>query len=118
VKAWLLCIGIALIGIGCAPTVDSPLPGNFRSCKVDADCVVAPSLAGLDHLPKADESCIGTCYIGVHRDHLKMWLQEVARRETGVLCNKEFEECPPKDHWVVRCGTFRRCVVGHSPPGR
>lgn len=123
-KRWLAGTLLLLLLAGavafswCGRAVDSPLPRNFRSCKVDADCVVAPSLAGLDHLPKSDEDCNGTCYIGVHKDHLATWLQEVARLEQGVPCDKEFEECPPKDHWVARCGAFRRCVVGHSPPVR
>lgn len=116
---------IALVLLACfaarteAPPSDAAgMPDGWRSCSADADCVVAPTLAGLDHLPKEGDSCQGDCYLGVHAAHLDTWMDRVAERAAGVPCDREFEECPPPEHYRASCGVMRRCTVEYAPPGR
>ncbi|MCB9763039.1 MAG: hypothetical protein H6739_24780 [Alphaproteobacteria bacterium] len=94
---------------------DSPLPRDFRACAVDSDCVVAPSLAGLDHIPTSRDGCLGECYVGINKAHAELWAEEVERLAPDVPCTKEFEACPPADDWFARCrrGT---CEVVWWPP--
>ncbi|MCB9744122.1 MAG: hypothetical protein H6741_16115 [Alphaproteobacteria bacterium] len=95
-------------------TPESPLPPDFRECKVDADCVVAPSMYGLDRLPTSRDTCEGTCYIGVNKAHLETWTAEVARLTPTIPCDKEFEPCPGEEDWAPRCQRSQ-CVVDYAP---
>ncbi len=88
---------------------------DFRACAVDADCVVAPSLAGLDHLPLPADDCRGTCYVGVRRDALAAWSRAVEALADAVPCDAEFEPCPPLDHFVAACRNGR-CEVFYRAP--
>lgn len=96
-----------------APAATVPaLPQGFRACSADADCVVAPSLAGLNRLPRPGDACLGTCFVGVRKDALPAWLKAVGMLAESVPCAKEFEPCPPATHFRVACirGT---CVVSY-----
>ena len=58
-----------------APSPAPALPADHRACTADADCVVAPSLAGLDRLPQPGDTCRGTCFAGIRRDALRRKIQ-------------------------------------------
>lgn len=91
------------------------LSADFRACAVDTDCVVAPSLEGLDHLPLPSDDCRGTCYVGVRRDALAAWTRAVEALADTVPCDAEFEPCPPLDHFVAACRNGR-CEVFYRAP--
>jgi hypothetical protein len=93
------------------------LPDDYRRCVQAADCVVAPALAGLDRLPRPDDTCEGTCFVGVRASAALAWHQAVKALAATVPCDKQFEECPPVDHFRVTC-IFGRCgakYVGTAP---
>lgn len=113
----MLLLGGVLLGcIGEEPP--SPieeLPADYRSCSVDTDCAVAPSLAGYDHIPGPGDLCREICYIGVREERMSRWREEVAARAPSVSCDQTLKACPPEDHWTARC-LLHRCVVVHTPP--
>jgi hypothetical protein len=90
------------------------LPEDSRFCRTDADCVVAQSLAGLDHIPRPGERCEGTCYVGVRREALAAWNSAVTALSPTVPCDREFEPCPPAEHFEAFCrlGTCQVRYVG------
>lgn len=94
------------------------LPADYRSCGSDEDCVVAPSLAGLDRLPGPGDTCQGTCYVGVRATALRAWERAVEALAASVPCTKEFEPCPPRTHWRAACvrGTCQAIHVGPPRP--
>lgn len=115
----LLLLSCVLAGGGTdgappATTTTIPLPEGYRSCLVDADCVVAPALAGLDHLPTPGESCVAECVVGVRRDAEAAWTEAVRRETAGVPCDKEMEPCPPISAWVAFCHQ-QTCGARYAP---
>jgi len=102
---------------GHAGPSSAALPADHRSCTADADCAVAPSLAGLAHLPRAGDTCRGTCFVGVRKDALEAWQKAVDALAATVPCDKEFEPCPPASDFRARClhGT---CEADYAPATR
>lgn len=128
----ILLVGAAVVVVVACRNVDGPdasakarsplqadavsLPADFRSCVKDGDCVVARSLAGLDRLPGPQDTCQGTCYVGIRADALPAWERAVEALAASVPCTKEFEPCPPASHWHAACrqGICQAIYVG--PP--
>lgn len=106
--------GLMPVAAPVAASAPASLPADFRACATDADCAVAPSLAGLDRLPLPGDTCRGTCFAGVRKDALPAWQKAVDALSATVPCDKEFEPCPPAEDFRVACvrGT---CTVAYAP---
>ncbi len=105
---------LALLLVACAGAGAEPSSPDLRACSADADCVVAPSLAGLDHAPASGETCGTSCFVGVRADQAGAWSSLVREHAGKVPCDLEMEPCPPIEHWAAAC-VQGACVARYAP---
>ena len=91
-----------------------PTPSDFRTCEVDSDCVVVPTISGLTHAPTPEDSCQALCTFAIASGYESGWLSTVSEQFQPVPCELEMEPCPPIEAWAAVC-MDSQCDLRFSP---